>query len=481
MSRHNGHTCVLNRDRIETLAECIEGLWLNKEKGLLMQTYQYAGFDVAVYGSYDTVIIGGGTAGSSAAISAARCGNKTLIVEKEICLGGTAVGALVTPMMESFVTHERNFYLIEERLRVRGVPTRSKQMTEYVWSTAESKARVLEELYLEQGGEVLYEATLVGVIKNKSRIRAIIVLTPGGFMAVEALQFVDATGDAWLSRLAGVPCDHGDDRGFNQMSSLRFEMGGIDIDAYRAYALSLDDDFSPLTEGPFWESAMVVGKGFKLEPLFRRAVQDGVLAERDLVYYQCFSLPGQADCLTFNCPHLSELKDNADPCARSAEIVEARRAIDRLVSFLVGYMPGFEDAYLIRTASVLGVRESWRIRGKYTLSEQDYLARARFEDAVAKGDWYIDVHSATNGLVHMDKFERGEYYEIPYRCLINDTVENMMTIGRCISATFLAQASIRIQPTLIDMGDVAGRVLAASRAAAVPLADFDASGIMEGR
>ena len=235
----------------------------------------------------------------------------------------------------------------------------------------------------------------------------------------------------------GVEVDRGDNDGNNQMSSLRFEMGGIDVEAYRAYCLSLGDEFSPLVEGYFWESAMVVGKNFKLEPLFQRAVADGVLLPEDLVYYQCFSLPSRPGCLAFNCPHLSRLKNNADPEARSHAIVDGHRMIRRLVAFLTGYMPGFEHAYLLREASVLGVRESWRIRGLYQLTEDDYLARARFEDAVAKGDWYIDVHSATKGLVHMDKFEHGEYYEIPYRCLVNERIANMMTIGRCISTTFL--------------------------------------------
>ena len=89
-------------------------------------------------------------------------------------------------------------------------------------------------------------------------------------------------------------------------------------------------------------------------------------------------------------------------------------------------MPGFEHAYLIREASALGVRESYRIVGKYVLSEDDYIKRARFEDAIGKGDWYIDVHSATKGLVHMEKYQRGEYYEIPYRCLINEQVDNLL-------------------------------------------------------
>ena len=430
-----------------------------------------------LYGRYDTVIIGGGTAGSSAGISAAREGNRVLIVEKGLMLGGAATLALVTPMMESFVPHERNFHLIEERLRDQGIATRSQEMAEYVWSTPEAKADVLEDLFLEEGGEILYDATLVDCDVVDGNITSVVVLTSDGYRSIEAEQFVDASGDAWLSRLAGVPVDRGDDEGNNQMSSLRFEMGGIDIDAYRAYCLSLGDAFSPLVEGYFWESAMVAGKDFKLEPLFQQAVADGVLLPEDLVYYQCFSLPGRPGCLAFNCPHLSRLKNNADPEARSHAIVDGHHMIRRLVTFLTQYMPGFEHAYLLREASALGVRESWRIRGLYQLTEEDYLARARFDDAVAKGDWYIDVHSATKGLVHMDKFQHGEYYEIPYRCLVNDQVANMMTIGRCISTTFLVQASIRIQPTLIDMGDSAGRACARVHQQGVALNTFAGTGL----
>ena len=108
----------------------------------------------------------------------------------------------------------------------------------------------------------------------------------------------------------------------------------------------------------------------------------------------------------------------------------------------------------------------------------DYVRRARFDDAVARGTWYIDVHSATKGLVHMEKYKPGEYYEIPYRCLTNPTVRNMLTVGRCISTSFLVQASVRIQQTAIDMGDSAGRACARALAAGVELADFDGLGLL---
>ena len=89
-----------------------------------MNTIEFGKCVVPVIGSYDTVIVGGGTAGASAGISAAREGNKTIIVEKSLSLGGAAVGALVNPMMESFVIHEQNFYEIENRLKEKGASTR---------------------------------------------------------------------------------------------------------------------------------------------------------------------------------------------------------------------------------------------------------------------------------------------------------------------------------------------------------------------
>ena len=88
-----------------------------------MNTIEFGKCVVPVIGSYDTVIVGGGTAGASAGISAAREGNKTIIVEKSLSLGGAAVGALVNPMMESFVIHEQNFYEIENRLKEKGAST----------------------------------------------------------------------------------------------------------------------------------------------------------------------------------------------------------------------------------------------------------------------------------------------------------------------------------------------------------------------
>ncbi len=421
-----------------------------------MSNIRYENEEIKVIGEYDTVIVGGGTAGASAGISAAKGGNRTLIIEKYGMLGGSQTNALVCPMMPSYVTHLNNFYEIEERLQEKGNKTRD-QIGEYVWFSAETMSVVLEELYLSYGGRILYDAAFIDCIKSNNRISAILVMTVEGIAAIKGRTFIDASGDAILTRSAGVPVSHGDEEGNNQMSSLRFEMAGIDVEKYRQYCLSQQDQFSPLTEGYFFESAMVAGKEFKLEPLFRKGLEEGILQEADLRYYQCFSIPGKEGCMSFNCPHIGALRKNTGMFARSEAMTEGRKMIQRLVKFLNSYMPGFEHAYLAQAANMLGVRESYRLVGKYILSEEDYSNRSRFDDAIAKGDWYIDVHSASKGLVHKDKYQKGEYYEIPYRALLCNEVENLIVAGRCISTTFLMQASIRIQPTVIDIGESAGK------------------------
>ena len=207
-----------------------------------MSVHRFGSAEAPVLGEWDTVVVGGGTAGASAAISAAREKNRVLVVEKASSLGGTPTHALVTPMMDSRVPHGHNLREIERRLNDLGVTTREDgDLMGYIWFTPETFAEVCEDMLLEAGGQVLYDATLVAADVREGRIRAIEVMTVEGPRAVLASQFVDATGDVVLSRMAGVPCVAGDDDGNNQMCSLRFEMGGIDVEKYRKYCLSLGD------------------------------------------------------------------------------------------------------------------------------------------------------------------------------------------------------------------------------------------------
>ena len=439
------------------------------KKGFL----DYRGRRIPFLGNYDTIVVGGGSAGVSAAISSAEGGCRTLIVEKSIRLGGTSTNALVAPMMKSFTGHLENFFNLEKKLKEKGCVVRDELNTKMLWFNSEVMAESLEELCTDAGVKILYDATLSDCVTDGRRILYLVVTTVEGLGALTAANYVDASGDAVLTRAAGVPTVSGDENHNNQMSSLRFEVGGINIEKYRAYVMSLHDDYSIFTHGRYYESAMVKGRHFVLEPLFQKGVDDGVLRKEDLRYYQNFSIPMKPGCMTFNCPHIASLTNNTSAMARSRAITEGRRMIRRLVRFLHDYMPGFENSFLIQEASMLGVRESYRLVGKYVLTEEDYSRQARFPDGVARGDWYIDVHSATKGFFHQNAYRDGDYYEIPYRSFVNDRIENLITAGRCISTTFLMQASVRIIPTVIDMGQVAGEACVYSSKHGMALGEID--------
>lgn len=444
---------------------------------MTQRTVDYGGRAVPVIGAYDVAVVGGGSAGSACAIRCAQLGLSVVVIDRYAMLGGSATNATVCPMMPTHVAHRGVFAQIERELRASGEATRDGT-TAMLWFAPERLGMVYERLLTGSGGEVLYDATLVDVLDAPGadsatrpaprRLRHLVVMTAQGLVGVEAGVMVDASGDAVLARLAGVPTRSGDEAGANQVCSLRFTMGGIDVDAYRDYCLSLGDEFSPLKSGFFFESAMVAGRGFALEPPFRQGVAEGLLSEGDLRYYQAFSVPGKPGVMAFNCPHIPSLVSNTTARGRSAAIVEAHAAIDRLARFLRAKMPGFGSSFLVGVAPMLGVRESWRIDGVYRLTEQDYARQARFDDGLVRGDWFIDVHSQSKGLFHQKGYQPGDYYEIPYRCFIASQVSNLLVVGRCISTTFLMQASVRIIPTVIDMGDAAGCACALSAANGVP-------------
>ena len=113
------------------------------------------------------------------------------------------------------------------------------------------------------------------------------------------------------------------------------------------------------------------------------------------------------------------------------------------------------------------------------LTEGDYVNQARFNDGLVRGDWYIDVHSNKGGLFHKNTYKQGDYYEIPFRSMVTKHISNLGVIGRCISTTFLMQASVRIIPTVTDMGDAMGTACALAKRTSTPLAKLDSAAVRE--
>ena len=421
----------------------------------------------------DVCVVGGGAAGTAAAISAAQKGANVVLVERGVTLGGLATQGCVYPCMRTFAYDSDTPYITElnRRMEKQGVPPLLGIETDTSYGggqgfyVPECLTWVYDEWCEEAGVEVLYDAALVGAITEGGAITSCVVQTVEGLAKISAKVFIDATGDALLSRFAGVPTEKGSEKtGRNQPMSLRFEMSGIDLrKVFHFFHDELKDTWlgkEPVRKfqadakagrTPFWEFA----KWKKTESFFKDGVARGELTEDDILYIQAFAIIGKPDTMSMNCPEMPPLTFSAsDAISRSQSVTFGRKMTRRLAAFFKAHIPGFEKAFISREASMIGVRESWRLHGKYYMQADDYFKARHFPDAVCRTAYPIDIHDVKLDL--FEKLKKGQYYEIPYRALVTNEISNLLVAGRCASGSFTAQASFRIQPTCMSMGEAAG-------------------------
>lgn len=406
---------------------------------------------------YDVVVCGGGTAGSCAAVAAARLGARTLIVEQMGFLGGSQTGALVLPYMNYFAGQQQLVVGLHQEIIDRladwpgGVRTRSfnYELLKYV----------LEDMALEAGVDLLYHTFLAETLVEEGRLTKVVAYNKSGRQEFAAQQFVDCTGDADVAYRAGVPCESGrPEDGLNQSASLRFVVGNVDLEA-------LAVRITELTDRPCAPPEVQLGfsKGHtvapKIEEIVDRAAQEGVFTAEEGGYVQFFSIPGRPGEVAFNCPRVTFVNGAKAEDLTKVQ-VQGRRVIPKIMEFCRRYLAGFDNAYLVTTAPLPGIRESRRIVGEYVLTAEDCLQPTRFEDRVAKSSYPIDVHNPSGVGVTLKGLPPGEYHDIPYRCLVPVDVDGLLVAGRCISTTFEAQAAIRIEPTCRAMGEAAGTAAA---------------------
>lgn len=416
-------------------------------------------------------MVGGGTSGVAAAVSAARWGCKTLLIEKFGFLGGTSTGALVVPMMNNMLDKEH--YLTEglylevlTRLKSIGHSATHKNGNPG-WFDPEMMKCVLDDICEEAGVQVLFDTVITAANVDNNTINTVNCFNKSGFTTFKAKYFIDATGDADLAAFAGVKFESGMD-GAHQAFSLRFTMANIDLDAFGRLLTEIDPDSGVssifytdenqllLTTAYTWED-----KGWKLKPYFDQALKDGVLELQDTTYFQVFSMPGQKDSLSFNCPRIYSEKtlDPLNMWDLSYAYTMGRKQIRRIAEFCRLYLVGFENAYISQIAPMLGIRDSRRIEGIYKLTEEDIASAKKFDHPAAKSNYPVDIHSYEKGKSELKFLSKGEYYDIPVESLIPKNIDNLYVVGRSISATFKAQASLRIQPNCWSMGEEAGKIV----------------------
>ncbi|MBQ6005799.1 MAG: FAD-dependent oxidoreductase [Selenomonadaceae bacterium] len=417
---------------------------------------KYGDKKIFVLYSVDVCICGGGPSGTAAAVNAARNGAKTLLIERGIALGGLGVLGCVYPFMDTHAPDSDTPYLAElkNRLRAKGIEP-FDGVTQQTWHNPEILAEIHDEMCEEAGVNVLYQTVLVDSLTSGGKISAIIIQTIAGLAAVKAKIFIDATGDAYLSRVSGVEYERGYEKtGNNQPLSFRFEMGGIDTKKlYQYVAIDLQEDWCK-SKLPYFEiaEAMHRKQRYKLEAFMARGVETGEITQAEAEYMQAYTIIGKNGVMSMNCPEIPVKFSATDPVSYSKAVTFGRKMMRNIARYLIKHLPGFENAFISREAVMLGARESWRIKGKYYLVEDDYHNESKFPDAVCRTAWFIDAH----GEKVSEKLPKGSFYEIPYRALITDKISNLIVVGRCISASFILQASMRIQPTCISIGEGAG-------------------------
>src|SRR5690606_14339642 len=166
--------------------------------------------------------------------------------------------------------------------------------------------------------------------------------------------------------------------------------------------------------------------------------------------------PGEAFVLTTRVSG----RDGADERDLTLAEMEGRRQVFAILEYLRSEVPGFQSAHLTALAPRIGIRETWRIRGEYVLTQDDVLEGRQFADAIAQSGGPLDVHHAKGEGITLHHLPRP--VGIPYRCLLPQEVEGLIVTGRCASATTEAMGALRGMPLVMATGHAAGTAAALS-------------------
>ena len=339
---------------------------------------------------WDLIVIGGGSSGVGAAISASRQNLKTLIIEKMGFLGGTATASLVTPMMGNLIDKDHNLtngiYLeVLSRLKSTG-HSAIHENGNPGWFDPVMLKCVLDDICEENGVEVLFDTVVTDVRTENNKILSVKCFNKSGFSLIDADFFIDATGDADISAFAGVPyqsgeklCEKNNCEISHQSMSLRFIMSGVNV-AKLAHWLEKIDPDSGVSSVCYDENGQILlttayaeTKGeWKLKSFFDEGVQEGILKPEDKEYFQIFSIPGQKNAIAFNCPRIYAEK-SLDPLNMwdlSYAQKTGRKQIRRIAGFCKKYFPGFEEACISEIAPLMGIRDFKKNRGNLSIKRK---------------------------------------------------------------------------------------------------------------
>lgn len=407
---------------------------------------------------FDVVVAGGGSAGVAAACAAAESGAHTALIEHAGQVGGTLAWQLLE--------HSAGFHdvsgnqvvagfgqrLVERLAGYGGTPGHIRDDVGYTATRTpvnHAELALAEATMLgEAGVEVWLDCTVAGAAREAGRISRLDAWTAAGYRGFRPRVVVDCTGDGAVAWLAGAGC-HRDGGGRRQPASLIFKLGGVDFSRLLAYARAHPADFRRDSHIGAAGDEHVNLWGFR--SLLAAGHAEGLLSLlRAEMHIAGWPRRGEA---VVNVTRVPAGAPAGDGPAR--ELADLSRQVLEFARWFRLRVPGCASAYVAAVADRVGVRESRRIVGEYTLTADDVLGAARFDDAVARAAFPIDIHSAdTPTLSHTE--QPGQAYDIPYGCLVAAGIDNLLIAGRCLSSTGEANGSARITATCFATGEAAG-------------------------
>lgn len=390
---------------------------------------------VPIVAQADVVVCGGGPAGVAAAVAAARAGARTRLFEAHGCLGGIWTSGLLSYILDSGnkpgIMREILTTLRAREKNVRRAPS---------MEDPEAVKLVLEQMCAEAGVELQLHTQCAAAVRDQAnRLALVVTESKSGREAVAGKVFIDCTGEGDVAHQAGCGWDYGrPEAGDAQPMSFVVLLTGIHLDEIRPYVSSMPGD---TWAGPKDALAKLIEESSGFGPSYSKP--------------SLFPIRETLFCLMAN--HEYEFR-GFDARDVTQATLQGRAELHRMIDGLRGLGGPWKDIRICSSPERIGVRESRRIHGHYTISSDDITRGARFDDAVCRCAFPVDVHSTTadRGKGIEAAPVRAKPFDIPYRSLVAKDVDGLMMAGRCISGDFYAHSAYRVTGNAVGMGQAAG-------------------------